>query len=159
MRSKSNKIKKVKLKFSKRYVPGTLSEKDQLRQKEMLMRSRKMYKKHIYFTRKKLSSFKSKLSKHVVKARNLYKTDITPNKQLATATGCPLSVLKKIVNKGEGAYYSSGSRPNQTPQSWGLARLASAITGGNAAKVDFHLIKKCNHSKKAFKMAKQRLSL
>jgi hypothetical protein len=146
-------------KFSAKYLPRTLSKRDQKRQEKMLLLSRKLYKKNLYYTRKPLSSYKSKLSKHVITARKMYKTDIIPSKALSVATGCPLTVLKKIVNKGEGAYYSSGSRPNQTPQSWGIARLASSISGGNAAKVDFHLIKKCNHSKKAFKMAKQRLSL
>ena len=34
------------------------------------------------------------------------------------------------------AYYNSGSRPNQTPQSWSLARLASVILNGGARKVD-----------------------
>jgi len=61
------------------------------------------------------------------------------------------------VNKGEGAYYSSGSRPNQTPQSWGLARLASAITGGNASIVDYGLIKNgCDHTKRAFQLARSK---
>ena len=59
-----------------------------------------------------------------------------------------------IVKKGEGAYFSSGSRPNQTPQSWGLARLASSITSGKAAAVDYDIIKKgCNHKKRAFILA------
>ena len=35
-----------------------------------------------------------------------------------------------------GAYYSSGSRPNQTPTSWGLARLASVILNGPARRID-----------------------
>jgi len=65
--------------------------------------------------------------------------------------------LKKIVNKGEGAYYSSGSRPNQTPQSWGHARLASAVTGGKASKVDFGIIEKgCSHTGKAYRLAKKK---
>jgi hypothetical protein len=73
---------------------------------------------------------------------------------LALKTGCSLSALKKIVEKGEGAYYSSGSRPNQTAQSWGLARLASSITGGKAAAVDYDIIQKgCNHKKRAFLLA------
>ncbi len=42
----------------------------------------------------------------------------------------------KIINKGQGAYYSSGSRPNQTAYSWGLARLASVIMGGPSRKID-----------------------
>ena len=70
------------------------------------------------------------------------------------ASGCSIKALKKIVNKGEGAYYSSGSRPNQTPQSWGYARLASSITAGKAAAVDFDIIDKgCNHNKLAYKLA------
>ena len=64
------------------------------------------------------------------------------------------NTLKQIVKKGEGAYYSSGSRPNQTPQSWGLARLASSLTSGKSAAVDYNIIKKgCNHKKKAFILA------
>jgi len=62
--------------------------------------------------------------------------------------------LKDIVRKGEGAYYSSGSRPNQTAQSWGLARLASALTSGKAAAIDFDILDKgCDHNKKAFILA------
>lgn len=68
---------------------------------------------------------------------------MVPSHELAKKTGCPLHVLQKIVQKGEGAYYSSGSRPNQTPQSWGIARLASALTGGPASKVDASLVKQC----------------
>ena len=69
-------------------------------------------------------------------------------------TGCKLKSLKQIVKKGEGAYYSSGSRPNQTPQSWGLARLASSLTSGKSAAVDYDIIKKgCDHKKKAFILA------
>jgi hypothetical protein len=117
-----------------------------------------MYKKGEYYLRKPVSSAKTKRSKHVNKARRMYDVEnVTPTKELATKTGCKLSTLKKIVNKGEGAYYSSGSRPNQTPQSWGLARLASAITGGNAAVVDYDLIQKgCNHSKPAYLLARNK---
>ena len=75
---------------------------------------------------------------------------------MATKTGCSLSALRQIVKKGEGAYYSSGSRPNQTAQSWGLARLASSITAGKSAAVDFDILNKgCNHKKKAFILAKK----
>ena len=64
--------------------------------------------------------------------------------------------MREIVRKGEGAYYSSGSRPNQTAQSWGLARLASSITAGKSASVDFNILEKgCNHNKKAYKLALQ----
>ena len=80
--------------------------------------------------------------------------NIIPNKELSQKTGCKISALNQIVKKGEGAYYSSGSRPNQSPQSWGLARLASSLTSGKAAAVDYDIIKKgCNHNKKAFILA------
>ena len=35
-----------------------------------------------------------------------------------------------------GAYFSSGSRPNQTKDSWAFARLASVLLFGKAANVD-----------------------
>ena len=81
-------------------------------------------------------------------------TSLTPNKELAKLTGCSLTALNQIVKKGEGAYFSSGSRPNQTAQSWGLARLASSITAGKSAAVDYDILNKgCDHNKKAFKLA------
>jgi hypothetical protein len=92
-----------------------------------------------------------------MRAKKIYNIKIvSPNKELAKKTGCSLSALKQIVRKGEGAYYSSGSRPNQTPQSWGLARLASSITAGKSAAVDYDILEKgCNHKKKAFLLAKK----
>jgi hypothetical protein len=136
------------------YVPSSLSKSDQQKQQRMIAQSRKNYKKHTFFTRKKVNSFHSKPSKHILKAKRLYHMDsITPNLALAKATGCPLRVLKQIVKKGEGAYYSSGSRPNQTPQSWAYARLASAVTGGNASLVDYHLVSQCDPSKQAYQLA------
>ena len=141
--------------FSNKYVPRSLTKKDQMRQKQMLTASRLNYKHKKYETRKKLASFKSKPSGHVARARSLYGVDnVKPTRNLAALTGCSVAALRKIVNKGEGAYYSSGSRPNQTAQSWGLARLASAITGGKASVVDFHILDAgCDHGKRAFKLA------
>jgi hypothetical protein len=64
--------------------------------------------------------------------------------------------LEKILSKGRGAYFSSGSRPNQSAESWGLARLASAITGGNASTVDYKiLVEGCKPSSKALKLARK----
>ena len=48
---------------------------------------------------------------------------------LANKTQCTVETLKKIVQKGQGASYSSGSRPNQSAIAWGLARLGSFISG------------------------------
>jgi hypothetical protein len=147
----------TKLKIPIRYIPKKLNKKDKKKQLNMLLKSRKLYKQKQFFTRKKISSFKSKISPHILKARQIYKTEkIYPNSLLTKATGCSLKSLQQIVKKGEGAYFSSGSRPNQNAQSWGFARLASSITGGKAAAVDFKILEKgCNHTKKAYKLALQ----
>jgi hypothetical protein len=140
----------------KRYIPFSLSKKDKVKQKNMILKSRKLYKSKKYFTRKNVSSFKSKPSNHIINAKRIYNINkISPSRELSKKTGCSLQALKKIVNKGEGAYYSSGSRPNQTAQSWGLARLASSITGGKASQVDFNILKEgCSHTGKAYRLAK-----
>ena len=145
----------------RRYIPFSLSRKDKVKQKNMILKSRKLYKSKKYFTRKKLSTFKSKPSKHIINAKRIYNINkISPSRELSKKTGCSLQALKKIVNKGEGAYYSSGSRPNQTAQSWGHARLASAVTGGKASKVDFSILEKaCSHTGKAYLLAKKNLSI
>ena len=140
--------------YPQRYIPKSLTNRDKLNQLKMLNKSKKLYSQNKYFTRKKVDSYKHKPSKHVSNAKRIYNVStVYPNQELAKATGCPISSLQKIVNKGEGAYYSSGSRPNQTPQSWGIARLASAITAGNASIVDYDILKTCDHSKHAYKLA------
>jgi hypothetical protein len=147
----------TKIKVPRRYLPSTNEIKDTQKQVKMLMKSRKQYKKGEFFTRKKLKSFKSKTSSHVKDAQRIYNiSTLIPNNELARKTGCSLSALKQIVRKGEGAYFSSGSRPNQTAQSWGLARLASSITAGKSAAVDYNILEKgCDHKKKAFLLAKK----
>jgi len=143
------------MKFPIRYLPKSLTIKDRKQQMNMLQKSKKLYKTHKYYTRKQLPSYKHKKSNHIMNASRIYNIKkITPNKELALKTGCKLSALKQIVKKGEGAYYSSGSRPNQTAQSWGLARLASSLTSGKAAAVDYDIIEKgCNHKKMAYILA------
>jgi len=143
------------IKFPIRYLPKSLSARDKIDQIKMLTKSKKLYKMNKYYTRKQLSSYKSKKSEHIGNARKIYNIQtVTPNAELSIKTGCTLATLNQIVKKGEGAYYSSGSRPNQTPKSWGLARLASALTAGKAAAVDYDIIDKgCKHNKKAFILA------
>lgn len=138
-----------------RYLPKMLTKKDKKSQLKMLVKSKNLYKTQKYYTRKQLSSYKNKKSGHIINAQKIYNVkNIRPNKELALKTGCKISALNEIVKKGEGAYYSSGSRPNQTPQSWGLARLASSLTSGKAAAVDYDIIEKgCDHKKKAFILA------
>ena len=78
------------------------------------------------------------------------------NHDLAKRTRCKLAGLKKIMRKGQGAYYSSGSRPNQIAHSWGYARLASSITGGKAAAVDNHILEEyCEPTSRALRLSRQ----
>jgi hypothetical protein len=129
-----------------RYVPKELSRRDAKKQRDMILQSRRQYKKQKFQTRKRLASFQNRRSHHVQKALRMYGVDtIAPSLKLARATGCSVKALRDIVRKGEGAYYSQGSRPNQTPQSWGLARLASALTAGKAAQVDRHILEQGCH--------------
>uniref|UniRef100_A0A6C0JM53 DUF5824 domain-containing protein n=1 Tax=viral metagenome TaxID=1070528 RepID=A0A6C0JM53_9ZZZZ len=143
------------MKIPIRYVPTKLTSADKQKQIAMILKSKKMYKQHKYYTRKPITSYKNKTSKHVLNARKIYNIEnVMPNKELALKTGCTIEALKEIVKRGEGAYYSSGSRPNQTAQSWGLARLASSLTAGKAAAVDYSILDKgCNHNGKAFVLA------
>jgi hypothetical protein len=145
------------IKVPVRYLPKHLSKRDKDKQKKMLNKSRKLYKKGIYFTRKKLKSFKSKKSDHVKNAEKLYKVNnLSINNKLSKATGCSKEGLRQIVKKGEGAFHSSGSRPNQTPASWGYARLGSAITGSKSAIYDYKILENhCKKSSKALKLAKK----
>lgn len=142
--------------YPKRYVPTRLSKKDKRKQRRELNKSKRAYKKGKYYTRKKVKSFKTKESPHVTKAKKIYGIkNISANTNLAKKTGCSISTLSKIVKKGQGAYFSSGSRPNQTGYSWGRARLASSITGGKAAAVDFKMLENgCKAGSKALKLAK-----
>ena len=141
--------------YPKKYIPSILSYLDKNKQKKEINKSRKAYKLNKYYTRKKIKSFKSKPSGHVEKAKKIYKiVKVTPSNNLAKKTGCTIKALRKIVKKGQGAYYSSGSRPNQTSQSWGNARLASSITGGKAAAVDYAILKEgCSKNSKALRLA------
>jgi hypothetical protein len=113
----------------------------------MLTKSRALYKKGKYFTRKRVASFSSKKSKFITRAQKIYNVNkIGATPELAKATGCSQEALAKIINKGEGAYYSNPQsvRPQvKNPTQWGLARVYSAVMGGKAATVDkTHLIKK-----------------
>jgi Family of unknown function (DUF5824) len=145
------------MKINVRYLPRRLTKKDRKKQGKELMKSRRLYKKGVYHSRPKVSSFKSKKSHFITKAEKIYNVEkIGATNELSKATGCSKEALAKIINKGEGAYYSSGSRPNQSAQSWGIARLASSITSGKAAAIDYMILEKgCKPNSKALTLAKR----
>jgi hypothetical protein len=152
---KTRKNKKNKTVINLRYLPKKLSSKDKKTQSKMLLKSRKLYKKGIYYTRKPVRTFKTKTSKHILAARKMYNVEkIGATDELSKKTGCSKAALAKIINKGAGAYYSSGSRPNQTAESWGIARLASALTSGKAGAVDYNILNEgCKSGSKGYKAA------
>ena len=140
-----------------KYIPKRLTKQDKKRQARQLKKSRTAYKKGKYLHRKPVKSFASKRSHHIVNAERIYKINsLAVNNELSKKTGCSKQALNQIIKKGQGAYYSSGSRPNQTPHSWGVARLASSITGGKAAAVDYNiLLQGCDKNSKALRLAKK----
>ena len=113
-------------KINPKYVPKSLSEADKKKQIKSIKDKT---------DRPKLKSYTSKRSSWSKKFEDKYNTKITDktfiNKNIISNAG-----IEKILLKGKGAYYSSGSRPNQTAFSWAYARLASVIMGGPARKVD-----------------------
>ena len=119
-------------KIPKQYVPKSLTAEDKKKQIKSIKEGK---------DRPKVESFKSKRSSHVIKFEKRYGKKITADAWIGKNLLRPAGI-KQILKKGAGAYYSSGSRPNQTVASWSRARLASALTGGAAAKVDKDILEK-----------------
>ncbi len=134
-------------KYPKRYTAG-LSKKDKEKQKKMLDKSTKDYKKGKYTDRKKLESFKEKKSSFVKQVKDKLGLPMNFEKVADKLTRTKkrekelLKGFEEIYDKGKGAYYSSGSRPNQTPESWGKARVASVLVGGKSRNIDKKIVDK-----------------
>ena len=108
----------------KRYVPDTLSKEDRKKQVKSLIEGK---------DRPKLDSARGRRSSHVAAFEKKYGFKIT-SKQVNNIIS--KEGQRQILAKGRAAYYTGGSRPNQTPSSWAYARLASVIMGGKARNVD-----------------------
>jgi len=110
---------------NKKYVPDSLSKSDKAKQIKSIKEGKDRPK----------VNYKTRRSSHVVAFEKKYKVPITDlqfiYKNIISKTG-----VDKIIEKGQGAYYSSGSRPNVTKEAWSFARLASVIMGGKARDVD-----------------------
>ena len=112
--------------YNKKYVPKTLTKEDKKKQIKSIKEQK---------DRPKVKSFESKRSPFVIRFEKKFGFPITDkakiNKTLLSTTG-----INKILKKGMAAYYTGGSRPNQTKESWSFARLASSLLFGKAADVD-----------------------
>ena len=120
--------------FPTHYFSG-LSKKDKKKQIKELKKSQMNYKAGIYTSRSPKKSFKTKKSRHVVDFESRYRVSITNLNEVSKVTGVKKQALQKIVKKGMGAFYSSGSRPNQSAHSWGYARLGSVLLKRNALEL------------------------
>ncbi len=72
---KTKKQKGGKRSIPRKYVPKRLSKKDKKKQLREIKKSRKAYKNRQYHTRKKVKSFKSKKSAHILNAEKIYKVN------------------------------------------------------------------------------------
>ena len=129
-------------KIPKKYTKK-LSSNDKSKQVRNIRTARRSYKRGKYVNRPKLKSFKKKESGWTAKFHKRYPEAKTVP-QISRATGIPTKALNAVKRKGMGAYYSSGSRPNQTAQSWGKARMYSYILGGPTRKIDREITKRYN---------------
>ena len=111
-------------KINPKYVPKGLSESDKKKQIKSIKEK----------TDRPKTDYPTKRSSHVVAFEKRYGEKITNDnfisKNIIRKTG-----IDEILSKGQGAYYSAGSRPNTTAEQWSRARLASVIMGGPARKV------------------------
>ncbi len=109
---------------------------------------RKQIKSIVEKKQRPKTSFKSKESTWTQKFNKKYGDELDKMKggrskrNIAKITGIPYKAINEVFKKGEGAFYSSGSRPNQTPQSWAYARVYSYILGGKARNIDKEITKK-----------------
>jgi len=117
-------------KIPARYVPKSLSKTDREKQIKSIIKGQ---------DRPTVKSFKSKRSPWVEKFEKKHHFKITDKRvqNIISPEG-----IRQILANGKGAFYSSGSRPNQTAHSWAYARLASALMGGQASKVDKKILDK-----------------
>tara|TARA_Y100000361_G_C11151500_1_gene341363 strand:+ start:1784 stop:2227 length:444 start_codon:yes stop_codon:yes gene_type:complete len=145
-----------KNKIPKKYTAG-LSPSDKKKQIKSIKESKELYKKGQFKDRPKLKSAKTKRSSNVIKFEKMYGTKIT-DKQYIVKNLISEKGREQIIKKGKAAYASSGSRPNQTPFSWSLARLASVLTFGPALKVDKDIVLKEGKGK-FLKEAKKKLNV
>jgi hypothetical protein len=141
------------LSFPKRYIPSFLTKADAQKQIRDLIKTKKRYIKGEYKERPKLKSYVHRKSQHLNKVKEIYGMDVL-DPRLPQVTQCSKDAFEKILSKGRGAYYSSGSRPNQTAESWAVARLASSVTGGKASIIDYKILEEgCKPGSPALKMA------
>ena len=129
-RLKKDKLAKTKQIISRyslpeRYLEGLEGNERLLRQIELISKRRQSPKQRYSPLKTDVIARKKGIPKKgscTQRWESLYPS-AKSNASKSKITGIPKGVLDKVENKGRGAYYSSGSRPGQTAQSWGVARV------------------------------------
>ena len=114
----------------KRYLPDTLKGKDRQKQIKSIFEKEERPKTKV---KSRKSNWTTLFSKKYGKELDEMKGKRS-KKNIAKITGIPFKAVDEVYKKGEGAYYSSGSRPNQTPSSWARGRLYAYIMGGKKVR-------------------------
>ena len=107
----------------KRYLPDTLKGKDRQAQIKSIFEKKERPKTKV---KERKSSWTIKFDKKYGDELDKMKGKRS-KKNIAKITGIPFTAIDEVYKKGEGAFYSSGSRPNQTPSSWARGRIYAFI--------------------------------
>lgn len=120
------------------YLAG-LTPQQRLIQQRLIRKSQKTYETTgKVLERPRVSSAKPPRSSWAKKFEAKHGFPITDLAKVKNAY--PQADIETILRKGRAAYASSGSRPNTSSYAWAYARLASALLGGPAAKIDKDLL-------------------
>jgi len=130
-------------KIPKRYIPAVLTRRDKEKQLKSILEQT---------DRPILKSFKSRRSSWSNLARDFFGEDNTSKEDMARILSKGdkkrynelMKGFNEIFDKGMKAYYTSGSRPNQTPYSWAFGRLFSVLFGGKSRDIDKNEVEKYN---------------
>lgn len=118
---------------------GGLAQAEARKQATLIRQSQKEYERTGRVeARPRVSDAPTPRSKHAAKFESKYGFTIAETDKVKRAF--PDTDIDGILAKGRAAYASSGSRPNVTPEAWAKARLASALTGGKALRIDKDLV-------------------
>jgi hypothetical protein len=125
----------------KRYLPDTLSKADRQKQIKSIFEKANRPKVKVPKRKSKWTiAFDSKYGDAIDKLKGG-----RSKRNIAKVSGIPFKAIDEVYKKAEGAYYSSGSRPNQSATSWALGRTYAYIMGGEAVRrLDKHITDKYN---------------
>ena len=125
----------------KRYIPDSLTKKEREAQIKSIFEKKERPKTKVKERRSKYTmAFNRKYGDEVDKLKGG-----RSKKNISKVVGIPVKALDAVYKKGEGAFYSSGSRPNQTADSWGRGRMYAYIMGGKKVRsVDKDITEKYN---------------